>query len=202
MIRKQEHSEMAKVATVEFGRGRVHMIAGVKELADDTKLGILFLDTNDEPKQIGAKQAYNQPELVRDCDHEVVMTFENTESIDAVISSLIDVKKTMLISKATKKAEFYARANAIVAKLHELRELFTNMGERLLSARCMELVDSMHANVFSEGTAREVIFDSLSDVGDTVKELYYNETTPANDAVCPELLVLIDRLIVDLVELI
>lgn len=202
MIRKQEHSEMAQVATVEFGKGMVHMIAGVKELADSTNIGILFLDTNDAPKQIGVKQKYEQPKLVRDCDHEIVMTFENIASIDAVIASLVDVKKTMMISKATRRPEFNARCNAIIDKLFKLHGFFTNKEEHILATTCMDLVDTMNTIILCESTSREVVGESLSNVGDAIKMLYYNDATPANDVICPELLVLIDRLIIDLVDLI
>lgn len=103
MIRKQTQPNMAKVATIEFGYGSVHLIGGCKEFEDEN-IGVLYMDTQ-EPQPVGEKKAYKQPELTRDCDHEVLMTFENIESIDALIASLQDVKKTMILRNTSRNAE-------------------------------------------------------------------------------------------------
>lgn len=200
MIRKQTQLNMAKVATIEFGFGSVHMIAGCKDY-EDKSIGVLFLDTQ-EPQTIGAKQPYEQPMIVKESDHEVLMTFENIESIDALISSLQDVKKTVKLSKVSNRVEFNARCNAIIEKLRKLHAFFTNKKEHILAQTCIDLVDDMNTNILNEDLSRASVGESLLDVYDTIKQVYYNDATPPDEVICLEILGMIHNLATDLVDLI
>lgn len=91
IIKNTKFGEVEYVTVCEFGTGDIEMTPTLKT----NGRVFLAMKTTDEPHEIGIKRDGGYA-TTNDLKPEIVLSFDKIESIDAVISSLLDCKEELL----------------------------------------------------------------------------------------------------------